>query len=256
MNEVIPIFKTDNSFGKSILTDKDPSKEQEGGARSVFSIAKENDLKSLVVIEDSLIGFYYCHQTAKKLGIKLIYGIYIKIKDPRNEKHDSKIIILSKNDIGHKSLMKFYSKVETELGGKASIKDLKKEFSGNAGENVSICVPFYDSFIHWNIMNLDGMFVDFGDLNVTFFRDSKGLPFDPIINEKMEEFCENNNYPIQDVHSIYYEKDENVKELQVYKILTTRSFGKPSNLGRPNLEGFGSNQFSWESYTRKINGKK
>jgi hypothetical protein len=250
MSDIIPIFKTDNSFGKSILTDK-PPKEDDGGPKSVFSIVEKNGLKTLVLIEDSLMGFFDCHKRAKSMGVKLIYGVYFKIRDDRNEKHDSKMIVLSKNDEGHQSLMKLYTETETKLGGKISVKELRDRIGGN--KDVQICVPFYDSFIHWNLMNLDGISVDLNGLDVVFFKDDKGLPFDYLISGKIDEFCKD-KFDIQDVHSIYYENDEEVKELQVLKILTSRKFGRPPSLGNPNLEHFASDQFSWESYKRK-NGK-
>tara|TARA_R110000772_G_scaffold213627_2_gene324193 strand:+ start:3272 stop:4030 length:759 start_codon:yes stop_codon:yes gene_type:complete len=252
MSEVIPIFKTDNSFGKSVLTDRNPDETKEGGPKSVFSIAKNKGLKTLFLLEDSMMGFFYCHKTAKDLGIKLVYGVYFKIEDSRNEKHDSKVVILSKNDEGHKDLMKLYSECETELGGKISFEKIKERIGSN--KNVQICIPFYDSFIHWNLMNLDGISVNLTGLDVVFFRDEKGLPFDSLIQNNIEKYCKKNNFKIQDVHSIYYETDEEAKELQVLKILTTRKFGRPPNLGNPNLEHFASNKFSWESYERK-NGK-
>ena len=53
---MLPLFKSHYSIGKSILTLNAPS-EDDGGAVSVFDIAKKHNLDKVVLVEDSLIGF-------------------------------------------------------------------------------------------------------------------------------------------------------------------------------------------------------
>ena len=70
--DIIPLFKTHYSLGKSILNlsleDNQPDESD-----SVFPILKENKLKELVLVEDSMTGFLEAYQNAKELNIKLIF---------------------------------------------------------------------------------------------------------------------------------------------------------------------------------------
>ena len=61
---MIPVFKSTYSIGKSILTLDDSDKE--GGPDSIFTICEENDIKLLVLVEDSMTGFVTAHNKCKK----------------------------------------------------------------------------------------------------------------------------------------------------------------------------------------------
>ena len=72
---MIPVFKSTYSIGKSILTlDED---EIEGGPDSIFTICEENDIKSLVLVEDSMTGFVTAHNKCKDKDIDLVFGLRI-----------------------------------------------------------------------------------------------------------------------------------------------------------------------------------
>jgi len=72
---MMPIFKSTYSIGKSILTLDDPSKVKEGGSDSILSIAKEENLNQIVLVEDSMIGFLNAHTRCKEAGVQLIFGL-------------------------------------------------------------------------------------------------------------------------------------------------------------------------------------
>ena len=76
---MIPLFKSHYSIGKSILTLDDPITHKEGGSDSVFSIAVENKLKEVVLVEDSLTGFLQAKKNADNLNLKLIFEYETKI---------------------------------------------------------------------------------------------------------------------------------------------------------------------------------
>ena len=63
---MLPLFKSHYSIGKSILTLDDPITHKEGGSDSIFSIAVENNLKEVVLVEDSLTGFLQAKKNADK----------------------------------------------------------------------------------------------------------------------------------------------------------------------------------------------
>ena len=54
---MLPLFKSHFSTGRSILTLNPPDKCVEGGPDSVFKLVKENDLKEVILVEDSFSGF-------------------------------------------------------------------------------------------------------------------------------------------------------------------------------------------------------
>ena len=85
---MIPLFKSHYSIGKSILTLDDPITHKEGGSDSVFSIAVENKLKEVVLVEDSLTGFLQAKKNADNLNLKLIFGLRIDMRE--NAKVDPK----------------------------------------------------------------------------------------------------------------------------------------------------------------------
>ena len=64
LHSMIPLFKTNYSIGKSILTVKQGKKED--GPDGVFGIAKEHGMDKVVFVEDSLIGFLEIFNHSKK----------------------------------------------------------------------------------------------------------------------------------------------------------------------------------------------
>ena len=109
---MLPLFKSHYSIGKSILTLDDPKKVTENGSDSIFKIAKDNSLKKIILVEDSLVGFFEAYKRSKELGIDLIFGLRLSVRnssleDDANSQH--KVIIFSKTSNGCKLLNRFYS---------------------------------------------------------------------------------------------------------------------------------------------------
>lgn len=248
---MLPLFKTHFSLGKSILTLDDPKKVSEGGADSVFKIIKENSLKEMILVEDSLVGFFEAFKRSKELGIQLIFGLRLSMRNsssPEDDGSSHKIIIFAKDDIGCKLLNKIYSKAFCEFSGflnYASLKELWNE------THLKLAVPFYDSFIYVNNFSFANAVPDFSFTKPTLFIEDNDLALDFLLKEKVLEFAKINNYETADVKSIYYNKKEDVKAYMTYKIICNRSFGKDRSLERPELAHFCSNQFSFESWKEK-----
>tara|TARA_R110000851_G_scaffold93847_3_gene204328 strand:- start:2048 stop:2803 length:756 start_codon:yes stop_codon:yes gene_type:complete len=249
MNETIPIFKTHCSFGKSVLTDSPCGKYSEGGPMSIFKIAEREGLKTLFLAEETMIGFFNCHKIAKEMGIKLIFGVYFTVHDPRNEKHGSKVLVFSKNDAGQKELQALYSLCKTNPENtKISEEILRK----NITDNLQLVVPFYDSFLHWNSEEFDSHFINLEGLNPVFLKEQKSHSFDNIITTAVDKYCAEHHFETLNAHTIYYDNDKDFVDLQVYKMICNKSYsGKKQTIGNPNLEHFCSDEFSWESYKRK-----
>lgn len=244
---MLPLFKSHYSIGKSILTLKDPSKCKDNGPDSIFKIALENNFDKVILVEDSLIGFFEAHRMSKQLGLQLIFGLRLSMRNSAGEEDicsDHKIIIFPKNSNGCKLLNKIYSKAFTLFDGFLTYELLKELWDANS---LKFAVPFYDSFIHVNNFGFGNTVPEIKFFKPTFFLEDNDLAFDPLLTELVKEKA-NNIYPIEKVKSIYYNNKKDVESLMTYKITCNRSFGKSRSLSRPELPHFCSDQFSFESW--------
>lgn len=251
---MIPLFKSHFSIGKSILTLEDPITHKEGKSDSVFTIASENNLKEVVLVEDSLTGFLQAKKQADNLGLKLIFGLRIDMKEnaktnPKEETQQCshKIIIFAKNSNGCKLLNSISSEANTENYNCVDRKTLKKYWKN---KDLLLAVPFYDSFIFNNLIKFCNCTPNFDFCKPILFIENNSLPFDGFVAKKVQEYADNNNLKTQHAKSIYYKNKKDVKALQTYKCITGRSFGNKT-LSKPNLDHFGSNEFCFESWKEK-----
>lgn len=247
---MIPLFKTTYSIGKSILTLQDPSKIKTGGPDSVLSIAKENQLKTVFLVEDSMIGFIDAHQRCKENDIQLIFGLRLNCCNDRNSEESRKeslhkIIIMAKNDEGVKQLTQIYSLANQESGGFVDCELLSKYWNE---DSLKLCIPFYDSFIYMNHFIGAKCVPDFKFTKPTLFIEDNDLPFDEILTEKVVIFSEKETLKIEQVKSIYYKDRKDFEAWQTYKCLCNRSFGKQQSLSNPNLNHCGSDSFCWQAF--------
>lgn len=252
---MLPLFKSHFSIGKSILTLDDPSKQKEGKSDSIFSIAKDNNLKELVLVEDSLTGFMQAKKISDSMGIKLIFGLRLDmcesaIINPKEERNNSrhKIIIFAKNSAGCKLLNAIYSDAFSECFNAVDQKILKKYWNN---KNLALAIPFYDSFIFNNTMKFSNCTPSFSFTKPTFFLENNSLPFDLFLRSRIIQYCKENNFKTESTKSIYYKNKKDVSALQTYKCITGRTFGNKT-LSKPNLDHFGSNEFCFESWKENV----
>lgn len=247
MPYILPLFKSTFSIGRSILTLDSPSDSESDGSNSIFSIAVENNLDTIYLVEDSMVGFFNAFKKCKQLGINLIFGYrFTCCNDLENQDSDHKLIVFAKNDQGCRDLNRFYSYVNQQASGKIANKDL----SENLTDNLILAVPFYDSFIFKNHLTLGNCIPTFHGLKPIFFIEDNNLPFDNFLKKAVQKFCKG-KYETFDTKSIYYQNKEDYEAFQAYKIICNRSFGKQATLSSPNLNHFGSDEFCWESYLEK-----
>jgi len=76
---ILPIFTSNYSISSSILTLDDPSKVSPEGSDSILEIAQSNNLKQVVLLESSFIGFKRALDSFAAANIQLIYGVRFKI---------------------------------------------------------------------------------------------------------------------------------------------------------------------------------
>jgi len=245
---MLPLFKSHFSIGKSILTLDDPKKVTEGGSDSIFKIAKDNNLKQVILVEDSLIGFFEAYKRSKEMGIQLIFGLRISMRNsalPEDSQSEHKVIVFAKDSDGCKLLNKIYSRAFCTNTGFLDYTDLKELWNDN---HLKLAIPFYDSFIYINNFSFGNAVPDLSFTKPSLFVEDNSLALDYLLHEKVSEFATNNNIPIVKVRSIYYNKKSDVKSFMAYKIICNRSFGKDRSLEKPELAHFCSDKFSFEAW--------
>jgi DNA polymerase III alpha subunit len=242
---MIPLFKSNYSIGKSILTlDIPEDNPDETKADSILQIAKDNNLDKIVLVEDSMIGFLEAHKACKSLNIQLIFGLRINCCNDTSsedkEKSSHKIIIFAKNDEGCKLLNKIYSKAYCDNNGFVDCNTLDEIWNN---EKLSLAIPFYDSYIYQNSFSFNNCVPNFSFTIPTYFIENNNLPFEKILKEKVISITTNTIL----TKTIYYKNKKDVFAYQTYRCITNRSFGKEQSLSSPNLNHFGSDEFCWES---------
>lgn len=249
---MIPLFKSNYSIGKSILTldmpEQNPDLEK---SDSILQIAKDENLSQVVLVEDSMTGFLEAHKACKSLGIQLIYGLRINccnnVNEEDREKSKHKIIIFSKNDDGCKLLNKIYSQAFCEHNGFIDSNMLCKLWSN---DSLKLSIPFYDSYIYQNCFSFNNCIPNFSFTNPSFFIERNNLPFEELLEQKVRSITKDMFL----TKTIYYKNKEDVFAYQTYRCITNRSFGKEQSLSSPNLNHFGSDEFCWESFKEVSNG--
>lgn len=244
---MIPLFKSTYSIGKSILTLDHPKETKEGGSDSIISIAQENKLKSVFLVEDSMIGFLDAFQKCKEHDIQLIFGLRISccnsVSEEDKKSSEHKIVLFAKNDSGVKNLIRIFS-LANKNGGFVDSVFLQNNWSND----LMLCIPFYDSFIYNNNFRGKQCLPNFNFTKATYFVENNSLPFDLILKVKVEKWASARGEEIQQTKSIYYKNRKDFEAWQTYKCLCNRSFGKEQSLSSPNLEHCGSDSFCWEAF--------
>lgn len=253
MSDVIPIFKSHYSVGKSILTLELPKDCKQDGSDSIISIAKDNGLKELYLVEDSFAGFIEAHNNCEQSGISLMFGVRFTVcadilkKDEESLATEHKCIVWMLNSAGYKDLCKLYSRSWIE--GQYYINRIDYSLLNEMWtDNLSLSYPFYDSFLAKNLLTLANIVPNDTNLPRNFFIESHSLPFDGLIKEAVQNYAK--DHSIINTHSIYYKDQKSFKSFNVYRCIAERT-----TMDKPNLEHFSSDNFSWEAYKERINNK-
>ena len=103
---ILPLFKSQYSLGRSILTLEAAGSSLERGPDSIIDLAIENKLKKVFLIDDSMSGFLQAYKNLSEQKIKLIFGLRVTVCPDASDKTEdsrhrsSKYIILCKNEDG------------------------------------------------------------------------------------------------------------------------------------------------------------
>lgn len=248
---MIPIFQTNYSIGKGILTLDDP-KEIDDGPTSVFSIAKKHDLKDLWVADYNFAGFPTFYKGCLKEGIKPRFGIKFYVCQNCSDKSDeslrseSKVVVWMLNSAAYQDLCKLYSVSYEEQNfyyqNRLDWPTLKALWTPNLG----LSIDAYDGFLAQNLLRNGCCVPDLSFCDPEFLLCETELPFDSLIKEKTVSFCAENNYKTVETAPIYYYQDADAETFQTFRAIQNKA-----TLQKPNLDHFSSNKFSFEEFLRK-----
>lgn len=257
---MLPLFKSSKSLLRSILTLDIHEKENDPDLPdSIFDIAKEGNLKDVILVEDTIGSFLQANLASKKAGVKLVFGYRVSFVSDVDDKTDAsfqsshKNIIFPKNYNGYKRLIK----LSTIAGYNNFYKEARLSYQ-NLHENwsdkdLALAVPFYDSFLHKNLLGNGLCIPEYGDIKPIVFIESNELPFDYLLEEAALDFAAKNKLKIERAKSIYYKKRCDFEAYLTLKCLNRKQFGSGRTLADPGFEHMSSREFSWESYLENNN---
>lgn len=248
----LPLFKSHYSLGRSILT-LDAPKDKKGKAveNSIFHVIGEQKLDTLTLVEDNISGLLDASKQASDNKIKLIFGLRmsitddISIKDENSSKKEAKYIIFAKNSLGYKDLINIWSLAAQDgfyYHPIIDFKNLKKLWS----KNLMLAVPFYDSFLNLNLLEGHMHVPNFGFTKPIFFLEDNDIPFDEILANKVNEYCEKNGFNTVEAQSVFYKKPEDFSAYLTFRCIHARAGAKKSTCEKPELNHMCSNQFNFQ----------
>ncbi len=264
MENIIPIFKTDGSLGRSILTSsipqnggKDDLELREDSTISIFSIVNEFKLKELLVIEDSFLSFPTLYKNSKRFDTKLIFGLNFMLcndvadKTEKSFASECKISVVMKNSNGYKDLIKLHDAINANVDNFYYIcRGDYNILQNNWTDNLELIIPPFDNFIHKNYLLNGNCLPQFGAIKPTLTYASMELPWNEILNKKTIDYAKNNNIQLKEVHPVYYYKSSDFKAYCIFRAINNRA-----KFPNPNISYFCSDMFSFEQYCKKIGVK-
>jgi len=241
---MIPLFTTDYSIGKSILKFR-PSKTPDG-PDSVIEIAKDYNLGKIVLLENRMHGFLDYIRYSEDNDFDFVFGLELNIVGSYDNAKRHKVNIFAKNNHGIKQIYKIYSLAFAEHDGNLTLEDLRKNWNL---DNLMLTIPFYDSYVYYNNFTFESFVPNFHGLGeLIFFIQKNNLPIDNRLAHKVENEAKECGGKIEYVKSIYYKNKKDFTAFQVRKIIHNRKGAAVSTLSKPNLDGYCSDEFSFESW--------
>ena len=247
--KVVPLFTSAFSF-KSILSLEKPDKAAKSGADSIISMCRYNKIKQVFLVEDNMAAFL---QAVKGCGdkLQLIYGLRVTIKKDLKAKKDetdssAKYVIFANNSKGYKKLIEIATFASTEgFSTKGPTLDFES-LASMWSEDLTLVIPFYDSFIHKNTFYFSKCVPDFSFCEPVLFVEDNGLYFEERLREKALAYAKGHNYEVVNTQSIYYKTRKDFIAWQTYRCIQNRT-----SLEKPNLDYCSSDEFCLEAWKEK-----
>ncbi len=242
---MIHLFKSHYSVGRSIIQIEKANYWKTGGSPpNLVDLCLKTDLKTCYLVDDTLAGIIPAYESLSKAGIQLVFGLRVGfVADAKEKSNDTlhKNIVFIKNKKGYQKLIKLSTLANVD--NFYEVPRLEYDQLHDAwSDDLTLAVPFYDSFLYNNLMTGRTCIPDFRQIKPTIFLENKELPFDVMVREAAVKYAEDNGLETKEVNSVYYETPDDIDAYTARRIMDNRKFGKGS-IEAPNLSHFGSDQF-------------
>ncbi len=253
MSEILAIWKTSASLGRSLITVEDEESISENSPVSIFAIAKKFNLDKIVVVDSSFVNFPQLYKLSNKHNIQLIYGIEFQIcNDVKDKSEDSlstncKVNILMRNSDGYKDLIKLHNKINGEKDN--FYYESRGDYNlllNNFTENLELIIPPHNNFLEKNLIYSGKCIPSWGKIQPIFTYHDVELPYIELVNNAIKKYSLNNKYQLNQVSPILYYKDADFKAFCCYRTINNRT-----KFNSPNINYLSSNSFSFESFMKK-----
>lgn len=254
---ITPVFY-DHSSNKSLLTYWKAKDCAEHGPKSIVQLCKDAGLKTCFGVSDNFLTFPEAQKNLSKEGIEFTFGLETWICDdatqkvPESVKNEHKIIIRADNSQGYHDLTRIYSAIHTNRDHfyykfRFDMGRLKPLWT----ENLTLILPFFDSFVHRNTLSLSSIVPDLPTAPLIFREVDSGLPFHGLIDKALDLFNQGGQYKEQRVKTIFY-----VSKAQAKSWMNYRSINLRSTFQKPQMDFCCSDNFSWQDWVTLSSGLK
>ena len=248
---MLPLFKSHYSIGKSILTLEEEGSSIENGPKSIIDLCKEHKMKELFLVDDSMSGFLQGYLNCEKAKLNFRFGLRISVCEDLTEKNEeqrkktSKVVVFAKTKEGYQRLIKIYTQAAQDGFYHLPRTDYAALKNNWSDKDLSLMIPFYDSFLHLNILHGHMCMPDFSFCDPVYAVEQNDIPFNYLIEKKVQEYCKQDK--CMNVKSVFYNKKEDFKAFLSFRCISNRS-----TLDKPNLDHMTSDEFSLESYLENV----
>jgi DNA polymerase III alpha subunit len=243
--EIIPIWYSDSS-GRGINVWWPKKETKSDGPQSIITLAKKAGLKEVYFVSTRMYDFVSALKLCDENNLQLIFGLELWVcsnaeeHTPESVNDESKVIVWMRNSQSYKDIIKLYSKVFTNPKGKYYHYRTSWSVLGEMWtENLSLSVPYFDSFLHRNTLNYGSAIIPKFPVKPVFMKEiNSGLPFAPLIDEALDNFIKDGEYEVINTKTIYYPDYEDAKSWLIFRAIKERTtFQKPelNHCGSPNF---------------------
>ena len=245
---MLPIFRSNYSLTSVLTLDPYTEKDsrEENRPDSIIDIAKDYELENVFIVDNTLTGLVEAYENAKKANLNLRFGYRLNVcqdinnKTKESEITESKFIIFAtKNSFN--DLIKLHNISSTdgiyEGRPRLDFKTLKEYWS----KNLSLGIPFYDSYVYYNLLYGRQCVPELEFTEPTYFIENNGLPFDDLLNNHIQETIK--DHEIISSKTIYYRERKDFKAYMTYRCILNRT-----TFQKPELRHFGSQEFCMEAW--------
>lgn len=247
---ILPIFY-DHSSRRATLTYWPAKEVTPGGPQSIIELCKRAGLSQCFGVSTNFHTFLEAWKGCKDAGLHFCFGLELvmcndaKLHTEESRASEHKIIVFMRNTAGYEDLIKLY----TACHGNAENKYYRQRFDYpqlNAlwTDNLLLAVPFFDSFLHRNILGYGSHIVPHMPVNPILFREvATGVPFASLIDAALDNYCRAGDHEQVRTKTIYYEKREDFAAYITYRAIQART-----TFNVPNMDFMCSPRFCFEEW--------